>query len=89
MSSVKTYHIRGEFRKRKRKIPFGKYIRALSVEEALEQVYSLIGSKHKVKRNVIYIDPKDIKEITNPEEIKDVVVKAFASEDDLSIPKRK
>ena len=89
MNSVKTYHIRGEFRKRKRKIPFGKYIRALSVEEALEEVYSLIGSKHKVKRNVIYINPEDIKEITNPEEIKDVVVKAFASEDNLSIPKRK
>ncbi len=89
MSSVKTFHIRGEFRKRKRRIPFGKYIRALSVEDALEEVYSLIGSKHKVKRNVINIDPKDIKEITNPEEIKDVVVKAFASEDDLSIPKRK
>ncbi|MHA1952897.1 MAG: 50S ribosomal protein L18Ae, partial [Candidatus Heimdallarchaeaceae archaeon] len=40
MSSVKTYHIRGEFKKRKRKISFGKYVRALNVEDALEQVYS-------------------------------------------------
>ena len=89
MSSVKTYHIRGEFKKRKRKIAFGKYVRALDVKDALEQVYSIIGSKHRVKRNVIYINPEDIKEITNPEEIKDAIVKAFAAEDDLAIPKRK
>ena len=89
MSSVKTYHIRGQFKKRKRKISFGKYVRALNVEDALEQVYSVIGSKHRVKRNVIYINSKDIKEITNPEEIKDVVIKTFTVEDNLSIPKRK
>lgn len=89
MSSVKTYHIRGEFKKRKDKIPFGKYVRALNVEDALEIVYSIIGSKHRVKRNMIFVDSKDIKEITNPDEIKDVVVKTFASEDDLAIPKRK
>jgi large subunit ribosomal protein LX len=89
MSSVKTYHIRGEFKKRKRKITFGKYVRALNVEDALEQVYSVIGSKHRVKRNVIFIDSENIKEITNPEEIKDAVIKAFAAEDELAIPKRK
>ena len=89
MSSVKTYHIRGEFKKRKEMIPFGKYVRALNVEDALELVYSIVGSKHRVKRNLIYIDSKNIREITNPEEINDVVVKTFASEDDLAIPKRK
>jgi large subunit ribosomal protein LX len=89
MSSVKTYHIRGEYKKRKRKIPFGKYVRALNIEDALEQVYSVIGSKHRVKRNVIYINSEDIKEITDPEEIKDVVIKAFTVEDKLAIPKRK
>jgi large subunit ribosomal protein LX len=89
MSSVKTYHIRGEFKKRKRKIAFGKYVRALNVEDALEQVYSVIGSKHRVKRNVIYIKQEDIKEITNPDEIKDVVIKVFAAEDNISMPKRK
>ena len=70
-------------------IPFGKYVRALNVEDALELVYSIVGSKHRVKRNLIYIDSKNIREITNPEEINDVVVKTFASEDDLAIPKRK
>ncbi len=89
MSSVKTFHIRGEFKKKKDKIPFGKYVRALNVEDALEVVYSVVGSKHRVKRNMIYINAKDIKEITNPEEIKDVVVKTFAAEDDLALPKRK
>jgi len=89
MSSVKTFHIRGEFKKRKEKIPFGKYVRALNFEDALEVVYSLVGSKHRVKRNLIFIDTKDIKEIKNPEEIKDVIVKTFATEDDLVLPKRK
>ncbi|NPD89205.1 MAG: 50S ribosomal protein L18a [Asgard group archaeon] len=89
MSSVKTYYIRGEFKKRKRKISFGKYVRALNIEDALEQVYSVIGSKHRVKRNVIFINPKDIKEITDPEEITDVVIKTFTIEDNLAIPKRK
>ncbi|MCK4896864.1 MAG: 50S ribosomal protein L18a [Candidatus Heimdallarchaeota archaeon] len=89
MSSVKTFHIRGEFKKRKEKIPFGKYVRALNVEDALEVVYSIVGSKHKVKRNLIFIKTKDIKEITNLEEIKDVIVKTFATEDDLALPKRK
>ena len=89
MSSVKTYHIRGEYKRRKEKIPFGKYVRALNQEDALKQIYDILGSKHKVKRNLIFIDPKDIKEITNPDEIKDTVIKAFATEDDLAIPKRK
>ena len=89
MSSVKTYHIRGEFKKKKKKITFCKYVRAVSIEDALEQIYSVVGSKHRVKRNLILIDKKNIKEITDPDEIKDVVVQAFASEDELTIPKRK
>ncbi len=89
MSSVKTFHIRGEYKRKKDKIPFGKYVRALNQEDALEQIYNVLGSKHKVKRNLIFIDPKDIKEITNPDDIKDPVIKAFATEDDLAIPKRK
>jgi len=89
MTSVKTYHIRGEYKRRKQKIPFGKYVRALNQEDAIKQVYDILGSKHKVKRSLIFIDPKDIKEITNPDEITDPVIKAFATEDDLAIPKRK
>ena len=89
MNSVKTFHIRGQFKKRKDKISFGKYVRALNVEDALEMVYSNLGSKHRVKRNMIFINPKDIKEITDPEDIKDVIIKTFATEDDLALPKRK
>jgi large subunit ribosomal protein LX len=89
MTSVKTFHIRGEYRRRKKKIPFGKYVRAVNEKDALEYIYNTLGSKHKVKRNMIDIDPKNIREITDPEEIKDTVVKTFAVEDDLIIPKRK
>ena len=89
MTSVKTFHIRGKFQKKKQKIPFGKYVRAVNKEDALKHVYNILGSKHKVKRNMIEIDPKDIREIKDPEEIKNLVVKTFAVEDDLIIPKRK
>ena len=53
---------------------------------ALEEIMNIMGSKHRVKRNMIHIDPKNIKEVTNPDEIKDIYVRIFTTEDDLKIP---
>jgi large subunit ribosomal protein LX len=89
VSPVKTFYIRGEFKKGNKTIPFGKYVRAMTEKDAIEHVYNLLGSKDRVKRNLISIDSKDIKIIENPEEIKDTVRKTFATEDDLVMPKRK
>ena len=89
MTSVKVFKIKGEYKSGKRKITFGKEIRALNKEDALEELYSTLGSKHRVKRNLIKIKPKDIKVITNPDEIKDFVVKTFTTENDLKIPFKK
>jgi len=89
MSSAKVYYISGFYRKGKEKIKFGKYVRALKKEDALEEVYSLLGSKHGVKRTLIYINNHDIRELINPDEIKDPVVKAFVENDSLILPAKK
>ena len=89
MVSVKTYYIRGTYKKGNKNIVFGKYIRAISKEHALEELYSILGSKHRVKRNLIFIDPKGIQEVTNIDSIKDQTIKIFASDDNLQIPLKK
>lgn len=89
MASVKTYYIRGTYKKGKKNIGFGKYIRGTSVEDALEELYSILGSKHRVKRNLVNVKPENIREITNVEEIRDPVVKAFADEENLKLPIKK
>lgn len=47
---------------------FVKDVRALKVEDAIEKVYSELGSRHKLKRAHIKIEK--VTEI-NPEEVKD------------------
>jgi large subunit ribosomal protein LX len=47
---------RGSFEKGKRRIRFTREIEADSEKMALEKLYSLIGSNHKVKRVKIKVD---------------------------------
>ncbi len=55
MSSVKTYKISGEIRKRGEKLPFHKEIKAIKKEDALQTLYSDLGSRHKARRFEINI----------------------------------
>ncbi len=73
-SEVKIYRIIGEYRKNLMKIRFSKEVRALKPEDALEIVFSEIGSSHKVKRRDIKI--LEVKEI-NPEEVKSVLIRGL------------
>ena len=50
MSEVKVYRVSGKISKPNLKTEFSKEIRAIKPEDAVEQVYTLIGSKHRVKR---------------------------------------
>ena len=50
MSEVKVYRVSGKIRKPNLKTEFSKEIRAIKPEDAVEQVYTLIGSKHRVRR---------------------------------------
>ncbi len=87
-TTVKVYHIKGNYQKGKKRIPFGKYVRALNAEDALTDVFSDIGSRHNVKRIHINVKPENIVEIEDYETIKDITVKAFTTEE-LKFPKKK
>lgn len=62
MVSVKTYLVSGSAKLGNGDMKFKLYVRALKPKDAVEKVYELIGSRHKVKRYQIKI--YKIEEIT-------------------------
>lgn len=62
MGDVKTFRIRGSFRKGDTTENFTKELRSVSQERATELLYSLLGSNHKVKRAQVFIEKIDIAE---------------------------
>ena len=72
MSEVKVFRVIGKIRKPNFQTDFRKEVRALKPEDAVEKVYMLLGSKHRVKRFQITIFK--VEEI-EPQEIKDNIVK--------------
>ena len=72
MSEVKVFRVIGKIRKPNFQTDFRKEVRALKPEDAVEKVYMLLGSKHRVKRFQITISK--VEEI-EPQEIKDNIVK--------------
>ena len=73
----KVFRITGMIRKPNLKTHFTKEIRALKPEDAIEKIFTDMGSKHRVKRHQIKI--LEIKEI-GPEEITDPVIKKLVEE---------
>lgn len=61
---VKVFLIKGKIVKGKPKEPliFIKKVKALRKEDALEKIYSLMGSRHKAKRSNIRIESIEILE---------------------------
>jgi large subunit ribosomal protein LX len=72
MSEVKVFRVIGKIRKPNFQTDFRKEVRALKPEDAVEKVYMLLGSKHRVKRFQMTISR--VEEI-EPQEIKDNIVK--------------
>ena len=72
MSEVKVFRVSGKIRKPNFRTEFRKEVRALKPEDAVEKVYMLLGSKHRVKRFQMIISK--VEEI-KLEEIKDIIVK--------------
>ena len=72
MSEVKIFRVIGKIRKPNFQTEFRKEIRALKPEDAVEKVYKLLGSKHRVKRFQIMISK--VEEIA-PDEIENIIVK--------------
>ena len=72
MSEIKVFRVIGKIRKPNFQTEFRKEVRALKPEDAVEKVYMLLGSKHRVKRFQMTISK--VEEIA-PEEIEDFIVK--------------
>jgi large subunit ribosomal protein LX len=68
MSDVKIFRVSGQIAKPNWKTNFEKEIRALKSEDAVETIYTDLGSKHRAKRFQIKIET--VEEI-KPEDIKD------------------
>ncbi|MEM2214328.1 MAG: 50S ribosomal protein L18Ae [Candidatus Nezhaarchaeales archaeon] len=59
--AVKTFELRGRMRIKNRWTKFTMTVKALKPEHAFEKVYSLLGSRHKLKRFDIKIE--EVKEL--------------------------
>ncbi|OLS14804.1 MAG: hypothetical protein RBG13Loki_1563 [Promethearchaeota archaeon CR_4] len=71
MSQVKLFRITGHYVQKHRKFSFSKDLRAITKEQALEQVLSTVTSQGFFRRQVKIDEVKEIK----PEESKDYVIK--------------
>lgn len=76
--SVKIFCIQGNYQKRKRTYHFRREIRALSKDEACDQLFSLLGSFHRVNRKAISIEK--ISEISS-KEAKSSIIKQLAEDE--------
>jgi large subunit ribosomal protein LX len=72
MSEVKVFRVIGKIRKPNFQTEFRKEVRALKPEDAVEKVYMLLGSKHRVRRFQMTISK--VEELA-PNEIEDILVK--------------
>lgn len=68
-SAVKKFQVLGEVRKPSARIPFKKVVSALKLSDALEQVFSDVGSRHKAKRfeiKILHADALEGGEVEKP-----------------------
>jgi large subunit ribosomal protein LX len=72
MGEVKVFRVIGKIRKPNFQTEFRKEVRALKPEDAVEKVYMLLGSKHRVRRFQMTISK--VEELA-PNEIEDILVK--------------
>jgi large subunit ribosomal protein LX len=72
MSEVKVFRVSGKINKPNFRTEFKKEVRALKPEDAVEKVYMMLGSKHRVRRFQMRIFK--VEEIS-PEEITNLLVK--------------
>lgn len=73
--SVKIFRLQGSYRRLSRKYRFSREIRAMTADEAREQLYTLLGSFHRVDRKAIAIERVD--EIP-PTEAKTLIVRQLS-----------
>ncbi|UCH70043.1 MAG: 50S ribosomal protein L18a [Candidatus Bathyarchaeota archaeon] len=69
MSEIKVFRVTGEIRKPNLQTAFRKEVRAVKREDAVEKIYTEIGSKHRAKRFQI--------KIINVEEVPSEEIESF------------
>ncbi len=80
---VKNFRILFARKPLKNKKMFEIEIRAVSKEDALEEAYSLIGSKHRVPRILLVV--RKVAEI-DMQELKSPILREIAGNDNLKLP---
>ena len=77
-SEVKTFRIKGRMRLRSGDIErFNIEIRALTGEQAVDRLYSILGSRHKLKRGHIYVEAVEV--VENIEEVKNPYIQQLVA----------
>ncbi|MGB9958951.1 MAG: 50S ribosomal protein L18Ae [Candidatus Bathyarchaeales archaeon] len=69
MGELKVFRVIGEIRKPNLKTNFSKEVIALKPEQAVEKVYTELGSRHRVKRfhiKIVKVEEIPVQEIENP-----------------------
>lgn len=77
MMKVKIFRIEGAIKKAGNVVPFAKDIRALKEEDAVEKIYTDLGSQHQAKRFQIKI--VSVKEISL-EDTQDTMIRELSEE---------
>lgn len=81
------FRIIGTYRSKRGAVEFSKEFRALREEDAVEQLYTELGSKHRVKRPSISVTK--IETIKSIEEVKDPIILRLTIEEDISLSKER
>ncbi len=76
--SVKIFRLQGFYQRSKRTFRFSQEIRALTEDQAREQLYTQLGSFHRVRRNAITIETI---EVILPEESDNLLIRQLAGTD--------
>ena len=58
--SVQVYRLEGTYRRLNRHFRFSQEIRAITEDDAREQLYSILGSCHRVKRAAVVIEQIEV-----------------------------
>ncbi len=75
---LKVYKVRGEMRRVLDWQPFTKFVLAHSEHDARERIFSLMGSKHRLRRHQIKVESVSL--ITDREEVDDAVVRQYMAQ---------
>lgn len=72
---VKVYEVHGEMKRSLDWQAFQKYVIAHNSMNAVENTFSLLGSKHRLKRYQIKVE--SVKEVTDPESVSDPLIRQY------------